>query len=83
MNPVGYNKLRSMRFENADEVDILDCLDLMKEMATVLEFYASPENYELRWIRLNIKESVRHPRIGETEKGEKALAILNKYKEWK
>jgi hypothetical protein len=37
--PEGWTKLRGMRFENADEVDILDCLDLMKDMAETLELF--------------------------------------------
>ena len=57
-------------------------LPLMQETAEVLEFYASKKNYELNWIKLDIKESIRTPRIGDAVKGEKAEAVLTKFKEW-
>lgn len=35
--PEGYKKLRAIRFENADEVELLVCLNLMREMAEALD----------------------------------------------
>lgn len=67
--PEGWRALRKIRFENADEVEILTCLDLMKEMAETLEYYARDPHIE--------EGHICDP------SPYKAQTVLEKFREWK